>query len=256
MSDEIKQTPGCAFIIGGTGGLGRSICQALAAEWDSVFFTWRSNREAAAELLQSLQEQTRAGCAPLDLGDEQSIIDAMELAEQTFGGIDALVFASGVAIEQPFIVDISEAQWAEVLATELIGFTRVVRAIIPRFRARGGGSLVSVVTFATHFFPPGDALSAVPKAGVEMLCRALAKEEGRYGIRANSVAPGIINAGLGSVFQQELYSDEIWEGQRKRVPLKRFGEGREIADCVAFLASGKSSYVTGQTLVVDGGMML
>jgi NAD(P)-dependent dehydrogenase (short-subunit alcohol dehydrogenase family) len=89
-----------------------------------------------------------------------------------------------------------------------------------------------------------------------MLCRAVAREEGRYGIRANVVAPGIINAGLGEQFQQQLFSPEVWEGQRKRVPLRRFGEAEEIAEAVAFLASRRSAYITGQTLIVDGGLRL
>lgn len=89
-----------------------------------------------------------------------------------------------------------------------------------------------------------------------MLCRAVAREEGRYGIRANVVAPGIINAGLGEQFQQKLFGPKVWEGQRNRVPLKRFGEAVEIAEAVVFLASKRSAYITGQTLIVDGGLRL
>ena len=113
-----------------------------------------------------------------------------------------------------------------------------------------------MVSFAPYHFPPGDALSAVPKAGIEVLCRAIAREEGRNGIRANSVAPGIIDAGLGSAFMASLYSPEIWQKQRKRVPLKRFGKGEDVASAVAFFASPESSYITGQTIIVDGGMSL
>ena len=127
---------------------------------------------------------------------------------------------------------------------------------LPILRDSGEGSLVSVVSFAPYHYPPGDALSAVPKAGIEVLCRAIAKEEAKYGIRANSVAPGIINAGLGTEFQKTLYTPEIWEAQRRKVPMRRFGEGEEIANAVAFFASNASSYITGQTLIVDGGMSL
>jgi 2-hydroxycyclohexanecarboxyl-CoA dehydrogenase len=124
------------------------------------------------------------------------------------------------------------------------------------FRRQQHGNFVAVVSFATYSFPPGDALSAVPKAGIEMLCRAVAREEGRYGIRANAVAPGIINAGLGAQFQESLFTPKVWEEQRRRVPLKRFGEGEDIASAVAFLSSEESSYITGQTLIVDGGLGL
>ena len=167
-----------------------------------------------------------------------------------------MVFASGVDIAQPFVSQISEEQWREVIEIELVGFTRIVSATLPYFRAQGFGNFVTVVSVANYCFPPGDALSSVPKAGMEALGRAIAKEEGRYGIRANMVAPGIIDAGLGAEFLTSLYSPEIWETQRKRIALQRFGSGEDIAEAVAFLASAKAQYMTGQTLIVDGGFSL
>ena len=89
-----------------------------------------------------------------------------------------------------------------------------------------------------------------------MLGRAIAKEEGSFGIRANMVAPGIIDAGLGATFLKDLYSPEIWETQRNRIALRRFGTGDEVAQAVAFLASEQARYITGQTLIVDGGFSL
>ena len=91
---------------------------------------------------------------------------------------------------------------------------------------------------------------------MESLGRAIAKEEGRFGIRANMVAPGIIDSGLGASFLKELYTPEIWESQRKRIALQRFGDGTDIAETVAFLASDRSAYITGQTIIVDGGFSL
>jgi NAD(P)-dependent dehydrogenase (short-subunit alcohol dehydrogenase family) len=173
-----------------------------------------------------------------------------------FGSIGTVVFASGVAIEQPFVSKIGEDQWREVIETELIGLMRVVSAALPIFRTQGGGNFVIVVSVANYTFPPGDALSSVPKAGMEALGRAIAKEEGKFGIRANMVAPGIIDAGLGSHFLETLYSPDIWENQKKSVALRRFGTGEEIAEAIAFLASDRARYITGQTLIVDGGFSL
>ena len=158
--------------------------------------------------------------------------------------------------KQPFVSEMTQEQWNEVIEIELLGFARLIRLTIPILRANGGGVIVSVVSFATYRFPPGDAISAVPKAGVEMLTRAVAREEGRNGIRANSVAPGIINAGLGNVVQNQVFSPEIWDQQKKRVPLRRFGEAVDIAEAVRFFASSRSAYVTGQTLIVDGGLQI
>ncbi len=108
-----------------------------------------------------------------------------------------MIFAGGVPIAQPFVSRIDESSWRDVFETELIGFTRVVAATLPIFRTQGGGCFVSVVSVATHSYPPGDALSAVPKAGIEMLGRAIAKEEGRYGI--GPIWSRLVSSTLGSV---------------------------------------------------------
>lgn len=247
---------GAAFVIGGTGGLGKAVCRCLASDWEAVAFTYRSRREEAQALERELSAHCQAAPAFTDLREPSSIVVALRAAKERFGSVGTVVFAAGVNILQPYVADITQPQWDDVVQTELLGFTHVVRAAIPLFREQGGGTIVAIGSFATYSFPPGDALSAVPKAAIEMLCRAVAREEGRHGIRANVVAPGIINAGLGEQFQQKLFGPQVWEGQRNRVPLKRFGEALEVAEAVAFLASKRSAYITGQTLIVDGGLRL
>jgi NAD(P)-dependent dehydrogenase (short-subunit alcohol dehydrogenase family) len=230
------------------------VCRCLASEWNAVAFTYRSRREAAETLEREISARCRTAAIHADLRDDESVVAALRTVRERFGALNSVIFATGVNIPQPYVSEISAQQWEEVVQVELIGFTRVVRAALPLMRAQGGGTIVAIGSFATYSFPPGDALSAVPKAAIEMLCRAVAREEGRYGIRANVVAPGIINAGLGEQFQQQLFAPQVWEGQRKRVPLRRFGEAAEVAEAVAFLASSRSAYITGQTLVVDGGL--
>jgi NAD(P)-dependent dehydrogenase (short-subunit alcohol dehydrogenase family) len=251
-----EATAGAACVIGGTGGLGKAICRCLARDWEAVVFTYRSRPVEAAALERELSAHCRASSLPVDVRDPDSITTALRTAHEAFGSVGTVIFAAGVNILQPYVAEITQQQWEDVVQTELMGFTHLVRAAIPLFRAQGGGTIVAIGSFATYSFPPGDALSAVPKAAIEMLCKAVAREEGRNGIRANVVAPGIINAGLGEQFQRQLFGPQIWEGQRKRVPLKRFGEAVEVAEAVAFLASKKSAYITGQTIVVDGGLRL
>jgi NAD(P)-dependent dehydrogenase (short-subunit alcohol dehydrogenase family) len=245
---------GVACVFGGSGGLGGAVCRCLAADWSSVAFTYRSRREPAERLERELSASCRTAAIQADLRDENSVGAALRAVQERFGAVDSVIFATGANILQPYVSEISAEQWDEVVQIELIGFTRVVRAVLPLMRAQSGGTIVAIGSFATYSYPPGDALSAVPKAAIEMLCRAVAREEGRYGIRANVVAPGIINAGLGEQFQQHLFAPQVWEAQRKRVPLRRFGEAQEVAEAVAFLASKRSAYITGQTLVVDGGL--
>lgn len=239
-----------AFVVGGSGGLGSAIARALAPDWSRVVIGYRSGRDRAEAIAAEIGPG--ASVARCDLSDAASVASAI-------GGsadLDAVVFAGGVPIGQPFVSTIGEAEWREVIETELIGFTRVVSAALPVLRANGGGAIVAVSSVANYSYPPGDALSSVPKAAIESLCRAVAKEEGRANIRANAVAPGIIDAGLGANFLKDLYSPEVWETQRRRIALRRFGSAEEIAAAVAFLASDRARYITGQTLVVDGGFSL
>ncbi len=248
---------GAAFVVGGTGGLGRAICRHVATEWDGLAIGYRSSADKARGVIDTLGGgQDRAIAVRCDLSDMASIQSGFAEAKARFGAIGTVIFASGVDIAQPFVSQISEDQWRQVIEVELIGFTRIVAAALPHFRTQTFGNFVSVVSVANYCFPPGDALSSVPKAGIEALGRAIAKEEGRYGIRANMVAPGIIDAGLGADFLTTLYTPAIWKAQRKRIALQRFGDGDDIAQAVAFLASERARYITGQTLIVDGGFSL
>ncbi|WP_417622393.1 SDR family NAD(P)-dependent oxidoreductase [Parasphingorhabdus sp.] len=245
-----------AFVVGATGGLGHAACCALAHDWDGVAIGYRSNADKAKAIAAELPDSCEGMPVHCDLADASSITASIAQARAHFGDIGTLIFASGVAIEQPFVSRISEQQWREVIETELIGLTRVIAATLPVFREQKFGNFVIVVSVANYTFPPGDALSSVPKAGMEALGRAIAKEEGKFGIRANMVAPGIIDAGLGSHFLETLYSPDIWESQKKSIALRRFGTGEEIAEAIAFLASDRARYITGQTVIVDGGFSL
>jgi NAD(P)-dependent dehydrogenase (short-subunit alcohol dehydrogenase family) len=243
-----------AFVVGGSGGLGAAICRRLADEWEAVLVGYRSGIERAARVAAEIGGVAHP--VHCDLGQPADLTASFDDAAARFGGLGAVIFAGGAPIGQPFVSTIEEPAWREVLETELIGFTRVVAAALPHFRKSGGGALVAVSSVANYSYPPGDALSSVPKAAIESLCRAVAKEEGRAGIRANAVAPGIIDAGLGAQFLRDLYNAEIWEAQRRRIALRRFGSAEEIAEAVAFLASDRARYITGQTLIVDGGFSL
>jgi len=253
---RVKKTSGAVLIVGGSGALGSAIGRRLALDYERVFFTYRANAEGAQTLATQLGRPPQVGCAMLDVRDRQAVAMLVDHVAAGFGPLEAVIFASGVNIEQPFVSQINANQWREVLESELLGFSHVVAAALPIFRNQQRGVFINIGTFATHAYPPGDALSAVPKAGTEMLCRAVAREEGRHGIRANVVAPGIIAAGIGAKLMKNSFSPQVWEQQRKRVPLHEFGQPDDIAEAVAFLASDRARYITGVTLIVDGGLHL
>jgi NAD(P)-dependent dehydrogenase (short-subunit alcohol dehydrogenase family) len=241
---------GSALVIGGTGALGAAICRALSANWSRIVFTGHSRTADADALAGALS--CRATWMKADLHREEDLAAAVALADAE-KDLCGVIFAAGAQIEQPFISTIEQAQWDDVIDVELMGLIRTFRLALPALRRRGG-VLVTVGSFATHRFPPGDAISAVPKAGMEMFTRAIAREEGRYGIRANTVAPGIIDDGIGRAVQETVFTKEIWDQQRLRVPLRRFGTANDVANAVDFLASPRSSYISGQTVLVDGGL--
>lgn len=247
---------GGVLVIGGSGGLGTAITRRLARDHDRIAVTYRSRRSEALALRDDLAGQADVTCLPLDLLDPASITAAVGQASEVLGGLSAVIFASGTHIDQPYFSQAEPAKMQQTLSIEVMGLMQVLHAVLPVFRAGGGGSFVNIGSFATRWFPQGDCLSAVPKGATEVMCRAVAKEEGRYGIRANTVAPGIIDAGLGAEVMQANPDSAVWEVQRKRTPLRRFGLAEDIAGAAAFLAGPDAAYITGQTIIVDGGLSL
>ncbi|MGE0501653.1 MAG: SDR family NAD(P)-dependent oxidoreductase [Rhizobiaceae bacterium] len=248
---------GAAVIVGGSGGIGQGICRSFAAAGVPVLVTYRSGKAAAENVSKEINETGgRAIIAQCDLTKPDTVDSALAAAKDAFGDIGAVVLASGPSVGQEYVSKLSMEAAREAFEADVIGFLTLAQKSIPILKERGGGSIVALSSIAVHRFPPKDILGGLPKSGVEMLCRGFAKEEGRFGIRFNCVAPGFIEAGLGKKFMDELYTPDVWDRQRKETPLRRFGQPSDIGEAVLFLASDRASFVTGQTLVVDGGFCL
>jgi NAD(P)-dependent dehydrogenase (short-subunit alcohol dehydrogenase family) len=243
---------GAAVVIGGSGGIGRAICERLADHGSDVALTYRSNAEAAERAVESVRKAGRRGLSrPVDLADRAAVAAFFDEVAVEYGRVHTTVFAVGADIPMVHVNQIESADWTRTIDGDLTGFFHVVKAAIPHLREHGG-SLVAVSSAGLRRHPPRDILSTVPKAGIEAIVRGLAREEGRYGVRANAVALGVVDAGHFHRVEQEL-TPEFVEAMKRNAALRRLGTAREAADAVVFLASSASSYTTGQSLTVDGG---
>jgi NAD(P)-dependent dehydrogenase (short-subunit alcohol dehydrogenase family) len=257
--------PGGAVVFGGSGGVGRAICARLAEAGCDVALTYRTNAAAAEEVAAGIRARGRkAEVHAVSAGDEQAIESLLALSAERFGGVHTVVHAAGSDIPMRFVSEISRAQWREVMEADATGFFDLVRASLPHLRA-ARGSIVAVTSAGLYRFPSRDVLSVAPKAAIETLVRAVAKEEGRYGVRANCVALGVIEAGIFHRLTQTPAKGEATGGEigkdwiaaaHRNTPLRRFGTAEEAADAVEFLASPRASYITGQTILLDGGYSL
>lgn len=243
---------GVAVVIGGSGGLGRAICLGLAAQGSNVVLSYRSNAAAASELVSTLTDSgVTAAAFQLELSDREQVAAALKDVHACHGRIHTVVFAAGADISMTYVANIDPEEWRRTLAGDLDGFFHVTRAALPLMR-EGGGSIVAITSAGIDRHPPMDILSVVPKAGIEALARGIAREEGRYNIRANCVAPGVVDGGLFLRLQTQV-KPEFVEAMRRNTALRRFATLEEVANVAVFLASNAACYVTGQHLAVDGG---
>ncbi|MBE7324748.1 SDR family oxidoreductase [Nocardioides sp. Y6] len=243
-----------AFVTGGTGGIGAATCRALARDGHDVVLTYHSNTAKAEQLVSELESAgARAEAVRLDLTDAEAVTVEVERVVADLGDLKTVVHASGPFVDQIYISQLEPAKFTSHVDAELNAFFHVVRASLPSLR-RTAGSITAVTSVAVRRFPVKDILSGAPKGGIEVIVRGVAREEGKFGIRANSVAPGVVEDAMGvALIESGNFDPASIEITKRLTPLQRFGLSHEIAEVVAFLASDRASYVSGQTIDVDGG---
>ncbi|QYB07438.1 SDR family oxidoreductase [Rhodococcus sp. USK10] len=251
---DFEKRPGAALVAGGTGGIGRAVCRLLAERGSQIFFTYRGNQEGAASLATELSALgAKAEFARVDLAN---IEEASELAagvRDAFGGIHTVVYAAGPHVPMTHLSKVTPQQFRAQLEGDAAAFFNLVHPTLPLLR-ESRGNIVAVTTAATRRFPVRDGLSSGPKGAVEAVIRALAAEEGRFGLRANCVGPGMLTDGMAArLIGSGDLDDRALEITRRNIPLRRFGDADDIAEAVAFLASDRADFISGQTLDVDGG---
>ena len=235
-----------ALVTGGARGIGLATSRCLASRGWRVFAADLDAPEAASK------GDAAADVAFLhaNVSDRASVDAMVKTVTDAAGRLDALVNCAGITQHQ-LVADLDDETWQAIVDVHVGGTLRCCRAALPALRDSRHGAVVNFSSVAAHLGRPQRAPYSAAKAGIEALTRTLAVEWAPHGVRVNAVAPGWIRTRL---VQKQLdaglsRTDRILE----HIPLARMGEPDEIATTVAFLLSGDASYITGQTLVIDGG---
>ena len=244
-------TPRTAIVTASDSGIGRATAIALAAAGLDVGITWHTDEDGAEATAQEVREHgCRASVAQLDTTDLPGCGDVVDRLAEELGGLDVFVNNAGAGEHVP-VVDMDWDQWRSTISTDLDGaFVCIQRAARRMVAAGSGGRLIAVTS--VHEVQPrvGSGAYDAAKHGLGGLMKTLALELGSTGITANTVMPGETATPMTDQTDQDPH-----EVHRPGIPLGRPGDAREIAAVVAFLASAASSYVTGVSWAVDGGML-
>jgi 3-oxoacyl-[acyl-carrier protein] reductase len=240
-----------ALVTGASRGIGRGIAQRLAAEGAAVAVNYRSDEQGARETARAVAA-AGARCATV-AGDVSIAADAANVVNATvneLGGIHILVNNAGISVDQ-LTVRLSEQDWDRVLDTDLKGaFLTTKAALRPLMRQRWG-RIISIASVVAYTGNAGQSSYAAAKAGLVGLMKSVAREVATRGITANVVAPGLIETAM-----TQALSPEIRQWMLDQVPMGRPGTVDDVAAMVAFLAGDEASYITGQVMKVDGGMVM
>ena len=254
MRSEFGDDPGVVVVSGAGGAVGSALCGSLLESGVPIAMIHRSPSSRVEDLLERAREaRVEASDWRVDLLDEDATMALPEMVLGRHGRVGGLVHAAGPRVPQKFLSAVEPAEMRRHVEGEVVAFFNFVQPFILALR-NGSGAVVAVTTVASRSYPIRDGLSSGPKAAIDSICRALAAEEGRYGVRFNCVGPGILDEGMAEhLFENGEMNDRDVEAALTQIALKRFGKAQEVADAVHFLLSDRASYITGQYIDVDGG---
>ena len=236
-----------ALITGASGGIGGALARTLHAQGATVALSGR-NKDALSTLAAELKQ--RVHVIPGDLADKAAAVAISEQAAAEMGGIDILVNNAGLTRDQ-LLLRLKEQDWEDVLDVDLSAAFRLCRSVLPLMVKNRWGRIISISSVVARLGNPGQSAYCAAKSGLEGFSRALAHEVAARNITVNCIAPGFIDTAM-----TETLSDSIKEKMLGVIPCRRFGQPEDVATAALFLASEQASYITGQTLHVNGGMAM
>ena len=234
-----------ALVIGGARGIGQASALGLAAHGAEVIVADLEEALAAETVAAAKAAGGKATAIKIDMRDRTGV----KAAAEKLGALDGLVVTPSINVRKP-LLDITEEEFDRVIDLNLKGVFRVLTAFAPAMAARGKGSIVAFSSVRAQVVEPGQGVYAATKAGTLQMIRALAAELGPSGVRANAIAPGVVETPL----TKPIIDNEAWyRAYADKSMLKRWAQPSEMAGAVVFLCSDASSYVTGSYLLVDAG---
>lgn len=231
-------------VTGGSRGIGRAIVEAFAKSKAKVYFTYHKD-DAAAALVKDSSGAVPIKCSQTDSDCIEKVIASIV---QDCGKIDILVNNAGITADQ-FLMMMTFEQWEKVINTNLHGAFRWAKAVSRPMLSVKSGIIVNISSIAGIVGTPGQTNYAASKGGLLAFTRSLAAEFGPKGIRVNAVVPGFIDTDMTAVMPRQIKRENM-----ERILMKRFGTPKEVAEVVLFLSSDAASYISGQSIVVDGGL--
>ena len=239
-----------ALVTGGSRGIGRNVCFKLAQMGFTVIINYVSNDAEAQKTLEEVKNLGGDGeLLKFNVMDREACAEALAEWEKSHPGefIEVLVNNAGIRRDN-LLMRMSEDDWDAVIGTHLGGFYNVTRHVVRQMLSKRRGRIINMASLSGLKGVPGQANYAAAKGGLIAATRSLANEIGRKGITVNAVAPGFIRTEM----TEDLNQAEL----TKMIPLNRFGEAEEVADLVAFLASDKAAYITGECISINGGLYM
>ena len=240
-----------AFITGATRGIGKAIALELAKEGYNIVLNYRTENEALENLKKEISE-IGVECYPVQ-GDVSKAEDAERMTKEIiehFEQIDVLVNNAGITKDN-LILRMKEEEFTDVINVNLVGTFNITKNVIKYMTKKGYGKIINLSSVVGISGNAGQSNYAASKAGIIGFTKSIAKELASRNITANAVAPGFIQTDMTNVLK-----DEIKEAIEGTIPLKRLGTAEDVAKVVKFLVSDESSYITGQVINVDGGMLM